>query len=109
MKNNFIKNFSYLIIYQLLIFLIPVLTTPYISRTLGKEYISIDSYILTIIQIFVPFVILDIPTFAKKELAKIEDRKQIFSTLFTIQLILASVITLIFLCYGSLQENKYGE
>ncbi|EOW2622014.1 MULTISPECIES: oligosaccharide flippase family protein [Enterococcus] len=109
MKNSFIKNFSYLIIYQLLIFLIPVLTTPYISRTLGKEYISIDSYILTIIQIFVPFVILDIPTFAKKELAKIEDRKQVFSTLFTIQLFLTSVITLIFLCYGSLQENKYGE
>ena len=38
------KNFIYNVIYQVFIFIIPFVTTPYISRVLGVENVGIYSY-----------------------------------------------------------------
>ena len=38
------KNFIYNVLYQILILIIPLITMPYVSRTLGADGIGIYSY-----------------------------------------------------------------
>ena len=46
------KNFIYNVIYQIFVFLIPLITTPYISRVLGVDNIGIYSYTYSIVYYF---------------------------------------------------------
>lgn len=42
-KKNISKNYIYNLFYQLLLIVIPLITTPYISRVIGAEGIGVDS------------------------------------------------------------------
>ena len=53
MKNSIIKNFLYNFAYQILVIILPIVTTPYISRVLGAENIGIYSYTLSISALFI--------------------------------------------------------
>ena len=43
------KNFMYNMVYQILLYIIPFIVTPYISRVLGAENIGIYSYTYSIV------------------------------------------------------------
>ena len=45
------KNIIYNALYQALVILLPILTMPYLVRTLSKEQIGINSYSLSVVQI----------------------------------------------------------
>ncbi len=49
---NIKKNFIYNAAYQVLALLIPIITTPYLSRTLGVDAIGIFSYTYSIVSFF---------------------------------------------------------
>ena len=51
-KKSVTKNYIYNLAYQILIIILPVITTPYISRVLGVENIGIYSYTLSISTYF---------------------------------------------------------
>lgn len=48
-KVNYFLNMSY----QVLVLLVPIVTTPYIARTLGAEGIGIYSYTYSVVSCFV--------------------------------------------------------
>ena len=50
-------NIIYNAVYQLLIIVLPFVTTPYVARVLGKEALGINSYVNSI-PVFLSFIIL---------------------------------------------------
>ena len=49
------KNYIYNLTYQILVMIVPLITTPYLSRVLGAEAIGIYSYTLSITTYFILF------------------------------------------------------
>ena len=52
------KNFMYNMVYQILLYIIPFIVTPYISRVLGAENIGIYSYTYSIVTYFMLLTLL---------------------------------------------------
>ncbi len=60
------KNYIYNLIYQVLVIILPLITTPYVSRILGAENIGIYSYTLSIVTYFVLIGSLGIATYGQR-------------------------------------------
>ena len=69
----------YNLIYQILIIVLPLITTPYISRVLGAENIGIYSYTISVATYFILFGSLGIATYGQREIAYIQDDKKKYS------------------------------
>ena len=75
-KKSIAKNYIYNLIYQLLTILLPLITTPYLSRVLGAEPIGIYGYILSIVTYFILFGSLGIAMYGQREIAYLQNDKQ---------------------------------
>ena len=53
------KNFAYNFLYQLLAIIVPLITSPYLARTLGAENIGIASWTNSIVFYFGMFIVLE--------------------------------------------------
>ena len=81
-KKSIKKNYIYNLMYQMLTILVPLITTPYVSKTLGSEMIGIYSYTLSIATYFVLFGTLGIAIYAQREIAYVQDDKKKISMIF---------------------------
>jgi O-antigen/teichoic acid export membrane protein len=77
-----IKNFLYNASYQVFVLLVPLLTTPYLARTLGPEGVGINSYTNSIIQYFVLFGCIGTNIYGNRKIAFIRDNKEKLSQTF---------------------------
>ena len=75
-KNSVTKNYIYNLIYQILIIVLPIITTPYVSRVLGAENIGIYSYTLSIVSYFILFGSLGIALYGQREIAYVRNDKE---------------------------------
>ena len=91
MKKSVTKNYIYNLAYQVLIIILPVITTPYISRVLGVENIGIYSYTLSISAFFILFGSLGIALYGKREIAYLQKDKKGYSKAFWEILILRTI------------------
>lgn len=97
---NIKKNFIYNSVYQMLVMLIPLITTPYISRVLGPGQTGRFSYSYSIAAYFVMFSLLGTNNYGNRSIAQVRDNKEnlskTFWSIYLFQLI-CSIIVLI--CY----------
>lgn len=100
MKKSVAKNYIYNVIYQILVMMLPLITTPYISRILGAEGIGIYSYTISITTYFILFGSLGIAMYAQREIAYVQDNKEkrskIFWEIVVVRFITLSIAMLIF-------------
>ena len=54
-KKSVVKNYMYNLAYQILILILPLVTTPYLSRVLGAQGVGIYSFTYAIVTYFVLF------------------------------------------------------
>lgn len=92
-KKSITKNYIYNVMYQLLIIILPIITTPYLSRILGAENIGIYSYTLSIVTYFILFGSLGIAMYAQREIAYVQDDKEKRSKIFW-EIIILRIITM---------------
>ena len=52
------SNFMYNAVYQILILIVPFITTPYVARTIGAEGVGTYSYTYSIVSYFMMFALL---------------------------------------------------
>ena len=72
-KKNIAKNYLYNLGYQILALILPLITTPYLSRVLGAENIGIYSYTLSITTYFILFGSLGVSMYGQREIAFVQD------------------------------------
>lgn len=81
-KKSVASNVIYNLIYQILTILLPLVTTPYVSRVLGAEPIGIYGYTLATSMYFVLFGSLGIAMYGQREIAKNQDSQKEYSKVF---------------------------
>lgn len=95
-----IKNYLYTSFYQIFSILVPLITTPYISRVLGVNGIGIAAATLSISQFFMSVSKLGIVRFGTREIAS-SDKENIvrknFSNIFTSHLFLGVFVFIVYM------------
>lgn len=96
-----IKNYLYNAIYQILLMLAPLLTTPYVARVLGAQNNGINTYTNGWVTFFCLFGQLGISLYGNREIAYHRDNKQersqTFWSILVLQLITSSIALLVYL------------
>lgn len=102
------KNYLYNLIYQILTLILPIITTPYISRTLGPSQIGVYSYTNSIVTYFILFGSLGVSLYGQREIAYIGDdvtkRKKTFWEIILLRFI--SIAISMFLYYFAIVRNS---
>lgn len=99
-KKSILKNYAYNVAYQILVIILPLITTPYLSRVLGAEKIGIYSYTISITTYFILFGSLGIATYGQREIAYIQNdivkRSKIFFEIFIMRFITLGISMIVF-------------
>ena len=74
-KKSIKKNYIYNMLFEILKIVIPLITTPYLSRVLGEENIGIYGYTLSITTYFILFGSLGVQMYGQREIAFLQDKK----------------------------------
>ena len=107
LRNNIIYN----VLYQLLIVIIPLITSPYLSRTLGSYSNGIYSYANTFAGYFVLFATLGITSYGCRLIANVRgdiDRlKKSFWSLYSIQFFSFVISMIIYITYITIVNSNF--
>ena len=74
-KKSIAKNYIYNLVYQVLTLVLPLITTPYISRVLGSENVGIYAYTYSIVTYFILFGSLGVALYGQREIAYAQENK----------------------------------
>lgn len=94
------KNYVYNLIAQLLAIILPVVTTPYVTRVLGNENLGIFNYELSILNYFILFGCMGLNTYAQRETAFCKDDRHkqsvVFFEVMLVRVVTVSVSTVVY-------------
>ena len=100
MNKSITKNYIYNLVYQILIIIMPIITTPYLARTLGAEGTGIYSYTISIVTYFILFGSLGLALYGQREIAYVQDdvkkRSKIFFELVILRFFTMSISMILF-------------
>lgn len=105
------KNFMYSTVYQILVLIIPLITTPYVSRVLGADNIGIYSYTSSLQTYFSMFAALGVASYGSREIARARDSKTERSRLFyeiEIMVVIATAVCLVLWAVLSALYSTYS-
>lgn len=106
------KNLAYNIVYQILVVILPLITAPYISRSLGATAVGVYSYTNSVAYYFLLFAMLGISNHGNRCVAAVRDNKEklnrTFTNIYTLQLInfLIAIFLYVLYCTYIVQDNK---
>lgn len=103
------KNYTYNLIYQVFVMILPIITIPYVSRILGADGLGIYSFTSSVISYFVLFGGLGISIYARREIAYARDNKEKLSRTFcgicVLQFISLIIILLVFATFLLISDS----
>ena len=98
--NKVIKNYLYNLSYQILVLIVPLITTPYVSRVLGAKGVGTFSYTNSIVQYFILFGCIGLNLYGQREIAYVqhekEKRDKVFWELVILRIITVSISLTVF-------------
>lgn len=94
-KSSIKKNFMYQMIYEILILILPFITSPYIARVIGAEGLGTYSYSYSVAYYFVLFAMLGIKNYGNRAIARTRDDQVALNAAFSNILALHVVLSLI--------------
>ena len=103
MDKKIIKNYLYSNLYQLLLVVTPLITTPFLTRVMKSEVLSINSYTANIAQWFVLFGMLGINNYGSKMIGKYrdnhQDKSRMFIEIYCMQFISMLIISILYIVF----------
>lgn len=103
MSSSIKKNFLYNAFYNILTLILPLITTPYISRVMGAEKIGIYSYAYSVAYYFGLFILLGLNNYGNRTIAGVrEDKKQLsktFWSIYSMQIMMTIIVIIIYIGY----------
>ena len=98
--NKVVKNYLYNLSYQVLVLIVPLITTPYVSRVLGAKGVGTFSYTNSIVQYFILFGCIGLNLYGQREIAYVqhdkENREKVFWELVVLRIITVSISLVVF-------------
>ena len=105
------KNFLYNLSYQVLIMILPIITTPYIARVIGPEGVGIQAYTFSIANYFLLFAMLGINNYGNRSIAMVREDKiklsKTFISIYFIQAIMSIITIIAYLIYTMFIIKEY--
>ncbi|MBX7325205.1 oligosaccharide flippase family protein, partial [Clostridium chauvoei] len=105
------KNLIYNVTYQMLILILPLITTPYISRVIGVDGVGVQSYTYSIVNYFVLFAMLGINNHGNRSVAMVRDNKEnlsrVFLSIYSVQVIISLIMIIFYSIYVYFIVDKY--
>ena len=99
-KKSITRNYIYNMIYQVLILVLPLVTTPYLTRVLGAEGIGIYGYTYAVVTYFILFGSLGVAMYGQREIAyaqeNIEARKKTFIEIVLFRFVTIAIATVFY-------------
>ena len=109
-KSKIAKNYMYNLLYQVLLLVTPLITTPYISRVLGATNVGIYGFVSSIVAYFVLFGTAGTSLYGQREIAYYQDdpekRTKIFREIFLIRMFLISIALAVYV-FAFCIDSKY--
>ena len=111
-KPNAKINYIYSMSYSILATVLPLITSPYISRVIGSSGLGIYSYNYTMVTYFMQFASLGIGFYGNRSIAKVRDNRdklnKVFSEIFFMQLVTSMTMICLYIIYvlAFVKENK---
>ena len=103
MDRKILQNYFYNILYQLLVVLAPLITVPYVTRTLGATMLGISDWTGSNVQWFVLFGVMGVSIYGNREIARVRDDRQVMSRtffeIFTMQFLSMCASALVYFLY----------
>lgn len=100
-KNNFFYNAAF----QILSMILPLITTPYVSRVLGADGIGKYSYAYSVTYYFVIVILLGLNNYGNREIAKVRDDSEkmsrSFCNMYISQFSIGIFVLLVYSIYSS--------
>ncbi|OUQ28462.1 flippase [Massilimicrobiota sp. An134] len=82
MKKKITVNYIFNLLYQILVIILPLITTPYVSRILGPDGIGTYSYTTSIVTYFILFGCIGLNLYGQREIAYYQNDQEKRSTAF---------------------------
>lgn len=106
------KNYLYNLAYQVLVLILPIITTPYISRVLGPENVGIYSFTISIVTYFTLFGSLGVALYGQREIAYAREdttkRKKTFFEIVIFRFITMAIAMLVYF-FVFARSNQYEQ
>lgn len=103
MSKSIKRNYIYNLLYEIVTLLVPLITTPYVSRVLGAEGIGTYSYSYSIVAYFAYFAALGTTVYGRREIAynqeNREKRSLVFWELFLLRLVTTGTCLVLYIIY----------
>lgn len=110
-KASITRNFMYQMIYEVLVLILPFVTSPYIARVLGAESVGIYSYTSSIAYYFILFAMLGIKNYGNRAIAQVRDNylqlSKAFCNIFSIHAIFSTFFGVLFCFYAFFIDKTY--
>lgn len=101
-RKSLIKNYLFNASYQLLAIIVPLVTTPYVSRILNPAGVGVFNYIYAIAYVFSLICLLGTNIYGQREIAYVQDnpkkQSQVFWEIIIIKIIAFALTSLFYLC-----------
>ena len=111
LRENIKTNYIFQSGYQILIALLPLITSPYLARVIGAEGIGIYSYTFAIANYFVIFAKLGIHNYGNRCIASVRDNpnqlNQTFADLYSLHFIISVISILLYIIFIIFFGNSY--
>lgn len=110
MQNTLTKNIIYKILHQIILFIFPLILTPYISRVLGAKSLGIYSFYSSISIYFSYLAMLGINIYGNRAIAQVKENdlkvKKVFTNIYVLQFIASIISILLYLIFILISKNK---
>lgn len=109
------KNFTYQMLYEILILILPFVTSPYVSRVIGADGLGSYSFSYTIANYFLLFSMLGIKNYGNRAVAQVREKQKqlnsVFSNILFLHIIVSAICCIAYIVYlAFVKEDKlYAE
>ena len=96
-----LKNYAYNLSYQLLVIILPIITTPYVTRVFSSEDLGTYGYFNSVVTYFILLATLGVANYGTKEISgHLQDIRKNFWGIYTLQLgaTFVSIFLYVLLC-----------
>ncbi|OCA99777.1 flippase [Clostridium beijerinckii] len=102
-KSSIKLNFIYSVIYQMLLIILPLITSPYISRTLGSAGFGVYSYTYSVANCFGLVGMLGITNYGNRTIAAVQEnrnqRSKVFWNIWALQVMMSTIVFIFYWVY----------